>query len=49
MGEGAKLVSEACFLSGLMKIETEFEGETQEAWRPKMFIITSSGKTWSPI
>lgn len=34
-GRGAKLVSEACFLSGLMKIETELNGETQEAWRPK--------------
>ena len=34
-GRGAKLVSEACFLSGLMKIETELDGETQEAWRPK--------------
>lgn len=34
-GRGAKLVSEACFLSGLMKIETEVEGEAQEAWRPR--------------
>lgn len=34
-GKGAKLVSDACFLSGLRKIETEMEGEQQEAWRPK--------------
>lgn len=34
-GKGAKLVSEACFLSGLMKIETKLEGEIQQAWRPK--------------
>ena len=34
-GRGSKLVSEACFLSGLMKIETEVEGEIQQAWRPK--------------
>lgn len=34
-GRGAKLVSEACFLSGLMKIETEIDGQSQEAWRPK--------------
>lgn len=34
-GRGAKIVSEACFLSGLRKIETELDGETQEAWRPK--------------
>lgn len=34
-GRGAKLVSEACFLSGLMKIKTELDGEDQQAWRPK--------------
>jgi bacillithiol biosynthesis deacetylase BshB1 len=33
--KGSKLVSDACFLSGLMKIETELEGSTQEKWRPK--------------
>jgi N-acetylglucosamine malate deacetylase 1 len=35
-GRGAKLVSEACFLSGLRKVETTYEGEVQEAWRPKL-------------
>ena len=35
-GKGSKLVSDACFLSGLMKIETEHEGEVQKAWRPKV-------------
>jgi bacillithiol biosynthesis deacetylase BshB1 len=34
-GKGSKLVSDACFLSGLMKIETELDGMKQEAWRPK--------------
>lgn len=34
-GKGSKLVSDACFLSGLRKIETTFEGKNQEAWRPK--------------
>ncbi|MBW8361972.1 MAG: bacillithiol biosynthesis deacetylase BshB1 [Kaistella sp.] len=33
--KAAKLVSDACFLSGLVKIETEMDGEEQEAWRPK--------------
>lgn len=33
--KGSKLASDACFLSGLRKIETEYEGEKQEAWRPK--------------
>jgi bacillithiol biosynthesis deacetylase BshB1 len=35
-GKGSKLVSDACFLSGLMKIKTEFDGENQEVWRPKL-------------
>lgn len=34
-GRAAKLVSEACFLSGLIKVETKLEGDTQSAWRPK--------------
>ena len=34
-GRGSALVSDACFLSGLRKIETELEGVAQEAWRPK--------------
>lgn len=33
--KGAKLVSDACFLSGLRKIETSEDGENQEVWRPK--------------
>lgn len=35
-GKGSKLVSDACFLSGLIKIETENEGEIQKPWRPKL-------------
>lgn len=36
-GKGSKLVSDACFLSGLRKIDTKFDGddEWQDAWRPK--------------
>lgn len=34
-GKGGKLIADACFLSGLRKIETEWEGKRQEAWRPK--------------
>ncbi len=33
--KGSKVVSDACFLSGLVKIETELDGEKQEKWRPK--------------
>lgn len=35
-GKGSKLVSDACFLSGLRKIKTEHEGVQQEVWRPKV-------------
>lgn len=34
--KGSKLVSDACFLSGLMKIETSVNGVEQTAWRPKL-------------
>ena len=34
--KGSKLVSDACFLSGLVKIETSIDGIQQEAWRPKL-------------
>ena len=34
-GKGSKLVSDACFLSGLRRIETTFDGKNQETWRPK--------------
>lgn len=34
-GRAGSLISDACFLSGLQKIETEWEGQAQEAWRPK--------------
>lgn len=35
-GKGSKLVSDACFLSGLRKIETKVNGTLQQAWRPKV-------------
>ena len=34
-GKGAKLVAEACFLSGLRKIQTQHEGHAQMAYRPR--------------
>ena len=35
--KGSKLVSDACFLSGLVKIDTKMDGDDQwqEPWRPK--------------
>jgi len=36
-GKGSQLVSDACFLSGLRKIESSFKNDkNQEPWRPKV-------------
>jgi len=35
-GRGSQLVSDACFLSGLTKVQTFFDGVEQEAWRPRV-------------
>lgn len=38
-GRAGHLISDACFLSGLIKIETFDEnGKPQEKWRPKYFL-----------
>jgi bacillithiol biosynthesis deacetylase BshB1 len=34
-GKGSSLATNACFMSGLVKIETELDGVAQKAWRPK--------------
>lgn len=44
--KGSKLVSDACFLSGLRKIETQVNGEIQEEWRPKQVYHYVQ---WKPI
>ena len=33
-GRAGQLVKEAAFYSGLRRIETEFEGQSQDSWRP---------------
>jgi bacillithiol biosynthesis deacetylase BshB1 len=35
-GKGSSLARNACFMSGLVKIDTSYEGVRQEAWRPKL-------------
>lgn len=49
-GKGSKLVSDACFLSGLMKIETKMDGDDkwQEAWRPKLVYHFIQWKNLEP-
>ena len=44
--KGSKLVSDACFLSGLRKIETQVNGEIQKEWRPKQVYHYVQ---WKPI
>lgn len=34
-GKGSSLATNACFMSGLRKIETQLDGSLQQAWRPK--------------
>lgn len=47
-GKGSRLVSDACFLSGLRRIETTYDGEPQEAWRPKLVYHYIQWKTIEP-
>lgn len=46
--KGSKLVSDACFLSGLMKIETELESKKQQTWRPKIVYHYVQWKNTEP-
>jgi bacillithiol biosynthesis deacetylase BshB1 len=47
-GKGSKLVSDACFLSGLIQIKTELNGEAQQAWRPKLVYHYIQWQTIEP-
>ena len=47
-GKGSKLVSDACFLSGLTRIETELDGVQQQAWRPKLVYHYIQWKNSTP-
>ncbi|POY38853.1 bacillithiol biosynthesis deacetylase BshB1 [Flavobacterium alvei] len=47
-GKGSQLVSDSCFLSGLMKIETEHKGDKQQVWRPKLVYHYIQWKNITP-
>lgn len=47
-GKGSKLVSNACYLSGLVKIKTEYNGKPQEQWRPKQVYHYIQWKNLEP-
>ena len=46
--KASKLVSDACFLSGLVKIETSLDNESQKAWRPKHIFNYIQWKNITP-
>lgn len=48
--KGSKLVSDACFLSGLVKIDTKMDGDDnwQEPWRPKVVYHYIQWKNIAP-
>jgi len=47
-GKGSSLVSDACFLSGLRKIETSIDNVAQKAWRPKQVYHYIQWKNLTP-
>ncbi len=49
-GRGSELVSDACFLSGLVKIDTKLDGDDnwQEPWRPKYIYHYIQWKNLNP-
>lgn len=47
-GKGSKLVSDACFLSGLRRIVTTLDEKEQEAWRPKQVYHYIQWKSLNP-
>ena len=46
--KGSRLVSDACFLSGLRRIETQLDNVNQEAWRPKVVYHYIQWKVLEP-
>lgn len=46
--KASKLVSDACFLSGLVKIQTDLDGNTQKPWRPKQIFNYIQWKNITP-
>ena len=46
--KGSKLVSDACFLSGLLKVETNLNGISHLPWRPKVVYHYIQWKNSTP-
>jgi N-acetylglucosamine malate deacetylase 1 len=47
-GKGGWLTYDACFISGLRQVKTEYQGEEQEKWRPKMLLHYIQDRFYEP-
>jgi bacillithiol biosynthesis deacetylase BshB1 len=47
-GRGGRLIADGCFLAGLRKVETEWDGTPQAAWRPKRIFHFQQDRNVSP-
>ncbi|HRH35271.1 MAG TPA: bacillithiol biosynthesis deacetylase BshB1 [Catalimonadaceae bacterium] len=47
-GRGAELAADACFFSGLAKIESNWKGVAQKAWRPKLVLHYIQDRLYKP-
>lgn len=47
-GRAGRLVADACFLAGLRRIATSYDGKAQEAWRPKRVFHMIQDRQLSP-
>lgn len=47
-GRAGRLIADSCFLSGLQKIATEWQGQIQQAWRPKRVFHVVQDRMYTP-
>lgn len=47
-GRAGSLIYDSCFLSGLIKIETEEDGQAQQKWRPKYLFHYIQDRFYEP-
>jgi bacillithiol biosynthesis deacetylase BshB1 len=47
-GRAGSLINDSCFLSGLIKIETEDDGQAQQKWRPKYLFHYIQDRFYEP-
>ena len=47
-GKASDLIYDACFISGLSKLKTSFEGSNQDPWRPKINLNYQQWNDFKP-